>query len=668
MRTMPVMLDSQHGGDELPPAHSRICFCRGRRRRPYGELALPALETLLARGALRAICPAPRSSAGWPPRFASLPSTTAARAAEPARRRRSTRATPAGCARIPCISRSSATSCCSPTRAASSSPPARRGELAALERPLRRGRPRVHRARAAALVRARRATSRASARRPPPRRRTAYRAPPARRAMTARAGAASSTKRRCCCTTIPCNEAREARGELPVNSVWFWGAGRLPESRRLRPTARSGASHPLAAGLAAVARTCVAAAAAIGRATPGSRHRQHGRAAAALLVLDGLRARACRRPGRRGAARCSELEARWFAPLLDALQARRALGADAACAGTASAWPHRHGDALRSAQVLAREAARCATMPPDACMSRTSCHHRAQRPAAMRRRDSLASGVHPLLARVYAARGVTAPREVEQRFRAPRSARSHAQPAATMARAAGRRDRRAQAPADRRRLRRRRRDRLRGRACGRCARSAPTSSTSCRTASSTATGSRRRSCGSPTPGRGPDILITVDNGIASFEGVAEANRLGMTVLITDHHLPGGDAAGRGVHRQPQPARLRLSEQAPGRRRRHVLPDARAARRAAAARLVRPSSLDPGTQRAEPRRAAAPRRARHRRRRRARSTATTASWCTRDCSASARAACSRASPRCSRRPAGIPRARPPTTWGSWSGRG
>jgi len=35
----------------------------------------------------------------------------------------------------------------------------------------------------------------------------------------------------------------------------------------------------------------------------------------------------------------------------------------------------------------------------------------------------------------------------------------------------------------------------------------------------------------------PDILVTVDNGIASFEGVAEANRLGMEVLITDHHLP-----------------------------------------------------------------------------------------------------------------------------------
>jgi single-stranded-DNA-specific exonuclease len=35
----------------------------------------------------------------------------------------------------------------------------------------------------------------------------------------------------------------------------------------------------------------------------------------------------------------------------------------------------------------------------------------------------------------------------------------------------------------------------------------------------------------------PDVLITVDNGIASIEGVDEANRLGMRVLVTDHHLP-----------------------------------------------------------------------------------------------------------------------------------
>ena len=36
----------------------------------------------------------------------------------------------------------------------------------------------------------------------------------------------------------------------------------------------------------------------------------------------------------------------------------------------------------------------------------------------------------------------------------------------------------------------------------------------------------------------PDIIITVDNGIASVDGVAAANALGMQVLITDHHLPG----------------------------------------------------------------------------------------------------------------------------------
>ncbi|MCU0769164.1 MAG: single-stranded-DNA-specific exonuclease RecJ [Burkholderiaceae bacterium] len=39
-------------------------------------------------------------------------------------------------------------------------------------------------------------------------------------------------------------------------------------------------------------------------------------------------------------------------------------------------------------------------------------------------------------------------------------------------------------------------------------------------------------------GRTPDLLITVDNGIASVEGVARAAELGIEVLVTDHHLPG----------------------------------------------------------------------------------------------------------------------------------
>ena len=37
---------------------------------------------------------------------------------------------------------------------------------------------------------------------------------------------------------------------------------------------------------------------------------------------------------------------------------------------------------------------------------------------------------------------------------------------------------------------------------------------------------------------GADVLITVDNGIASVEGVAVAKALGLQVLVTDHHLPG----------------------------------------------------------------------------------------------------------------------------------
>ncbi len=39
----------------------------------------------------------------------------------------------------------------------------------------------------------------------------------------------------------------------------------------------------------------------------------------------------------------------------------------------------------------------------------------------------------------------------------------------------------------------------------------------------------------------PDLLVTVDNGIASMAGVAHARALGMAVLVTDHHLPAVEA-------------------------------------------------------------------------------------------------------------------------------
>ncbi|WP_298231388.1 single-stranded-DNA-specific exonuclease RecJ [uncultured Azohydromonas sp.] len=39
----------------------------------------------------------------------------------------------------------------------------------------------------------------------------------------------------------------------------------------------------------------------------------------------------------------------------------------------------------------------------------------------------------------------------------------------------------------------------------------------------------------------PDLLVTVDNGIASLAGVAHARQLGIDVLVTDHHLPAVEA-------------------------------------------------------------------------------------------------------------------------------
>jgi single-stranded-DNA-specific exonuclease len=39
-------------------------------------------------------------------------------------------------------------------------------------------------------------------------------------------------------------------------------------------------------------------------------------------------------------------------------------------------------------------------------------------------------------------------------------------------------------------------------------------------------------------GMKPGLIVTVDNGVASLEGVAEAARSGIPVLVTDHHLPG----------------------------------------------------------------------------------------------------------------------------------
>ena len=50
--------------------------------------------------------------------------------------------------------------------------------------------------------------------------------------------------------------------------------------------------------------------------------------------------------------------------------------------------------------------------------------------------------------------------------------------------------------------------------------------------------------------RSPQLLITVDNGVSSIDGVARANELQIPVLVTDHHLPGDELPDAAVILNP----------------------------------------------------------------------------------------------------------------------
>jgi hypothetical protein len=116
----------------------------------------------------------------------------------------------------------------------------------------------------------------------------------------------------------PVNAAREARGEPAVNSVWCWGAGRLPATAagRWRSVA---AEEPIALGLARLAglmRLPLPASAEEWLRHAGSEGRH-------LAVLDSLRAPLALGDPSAYAQRLQQLEAHWFAPLLEALRAGR---------------------------------------------------------------------------------------------------------------------------------------------------------------------------------------------------------------------------------------------------------------------------------------------------------------------------------------------------------
>ena len=83
----------------------------------------------------------------------------------------------------------------------------------------------------------------------------------------------------------------------------------------------------------------------------------------------------------------------------------------------------------------------------------------------------------------------------------------------------------------------------------------------------------------------PALLITVDNGIASIDGVAHANQLGIPVLVTDHHLAGDTLPAAAAIVNPNQPGCPISEQTPGRGWRGLLCAGGAARPVARGGLV-----------------------------------------------------------------------------------
>jgi len=115
----------------------------------------------------------------------------------------------------------------------------------------------------------------------------------------------------------PVNTAREARGDPVINSVWLWGAGKLPAASG--PWQSVNADDPVAIGFGRLA---------------GMRHRAPGAGAREwlerapedgrhLVMLDNLRGARALGDVAAAAQRLQALEEKWFAPLLAALKSGR---------------------------------------------------------------------------------------------------------------------------------------------------------------------------------------------------------------------------------------------------------------------------------------------------------------------------------------------------------
>lgn len=116
----------------------------------------------------------------------------------------------------------------------------------------------------------------------------------------------------------PVNEARELRGEPPINAVWLWGGGRLAPAAA-RPFQRVRGQDPLAAGLA------LGSGAAVLPLPEGAARWLRGPSneGVELIVLDALRAPAAYGDAATWGERLAALERDWFVPLAGALRQGR---------------------------------------------------------------------------------------------------------------------------------------------------------------------------------------------------------------------------------------------------------------------------------------------------------------------------------------------------------
>ncbi len=314
----------------------------------------------------------------------------------------------------------------------------------------------------------------------------------------------------------PVNLAREREGRAPANSLWFSGGGTLPPAPATPAPIRTYANAGIAVALAAHAGF-------VARALPAGLDVvliEAGASGSVVVALDPL-------------ADLRALESAWAAPAWSALAAGRIASVSlvADCHGEAVTWrAHRPGFWSRATARL---------RPPDArnAPRRGSGFLLMQivrRDVPEAARALAAAGVHPVLARVFAARGVAAPSELEADLATLPAFESMKGIGAASARLADAIARRepilvvADYDAD--------------------------GATGCAVAvrGLSAMGAEvdylvpnRFEYGyGLTPEivaqaalRAPRLIVTVDNGIASHDGVAAAAARGIDVLVTDHHLP-----------------------------------------------------------------------------------------------------------------------------------